>query len=806
MTGAVPLATQLNAPEPPGVFVERPRLLDRLDGGPPDQIALICAPLGSGKTSLAASWAATVEHSAWLSLSAEDDHPLRFWPAFLAALKEADPDAPVSALAPPEAGADLRFLALVVNALAAAPRPHCLVVDDVHVLRSAACRRQLGFVVAHLPRTVRLVLSTRAELRLPLHHARLSGRLCELGPRELAFTRGETAQLLAAHGLELEPPLVAALHERTEGWAAGLRLAALSLRETGDREQLVREFAGDDRAVAEYLLAEVLDAQPVRRRRFLLRTAIVERVSGDLADALTEGSTGHDTLSELRRTNGFVIPLDRREHWYRYQALFGDLLRSRAEQELGDELPVLRARAARWYLRAGEPREALHHALAAADWELAGELLRAHWFELRARTGPADVHALFARMPDACVAADATLSEALGYLERELGGEPAARPQAGVADARTRALVALQQARSPDEVDDVAGRLRGAGGAIEAAIDLELGVAQMWIGELEPGARHLQRAIERALPDGLDHVAMLALGHLALVELWRAGPDAAEPAACQALELAQRHGGPEHAPAVPALLAAAACALSGVRPTQARERIAQARAAGARAGDPRLALVFDAMWDAIHSPAGEPAPLLAAGTPAEAAAVAARRALQSGDAADALDAIRDAGPAMDAAFSATRVQLAVLETLALDALGRTAAADEALERALAAAEQTGHRIMFLDGGPRMVAMLRQRIRAGTQHRALAGDLLSAFATGEVTKRERVALLEPLSDRELTVLRYLPTLLPTREIAAELFVSPNTVKSHLRSIYRKLGVQCRREAIDRARELRLLSWR
>ena len=473
------------------------------------------------------------------------------------------------------------------------------------------------------------------------------------------------------------------LRARTEGWAAGLRLAAGSLRLGEDPERLVREFAGDDRAVSEYLLTEVLDQQPAPRRRFLLRTAIVETVCGELADALTEEHAGHDTLVDLRRTNGFVIPLDRREHWFRYQALFGDLLRARAERELAEELPLLRGRAARWYLDAGDPREALRHALAAGEFELAGDLLRVQWRELWLREGPDRVRALLAQLPFA-------------VEEAQLADAP------------------------PSD-------------------DLTAGVAALWAGAFEPAARHLEQAAEA----GLEYLTAQALGYRALVELWRSGPDAAEPYALRGMELASRHGWTD----TPAHLAGAAAALCALRPAETRRRLALA----AEPTDPRLAAI--------------------------------RAATVAGE----FDAIPSAGA----------VTAHVEEALARDD-------DGALERALAAAEGSGHRVMFLAGGPQMVTMLRRRIRSGTQHRSIAGDLLAAFDSGEATPRVRTPLLEPLSERELTVLRYLPTFLPTREIASELFVSPNTVKSHLRSIYRKLGVQCRREAIDRARELRLLS--
>jgi LuxR family maltose regulon positive regulatory protein len=289
---------------------------------------------------------------AWVSLESADDDPARLWASVLASLRLAGTSelgSALAALAPPVRDSRSRFMPLLVNALAELAEPVILVLEDIHVLHSRECLNDLGFLVMHAPTQLRLVLSARADPPLPLHVLRLRGRLTEIRAAELAFTECEVAALLAAHDLSLGPELVDALCTRTEGWAAGLRLAALSLQDRDDPEHFVREFAGDDRVVGDYLLAEVLDRQPPPLRAFLLRTSLVDRISGELADALIGHCSSSDILADLERTNGFVIGIDSRREYYRYHRLFAELLRTRAQRELASELEVLHARAARGY-------------------------------------------------------------------------------------------------------------------------------------------------------------------------------------------------------------------------------------------------------------------------------------------------------------------------------------------------------------------------------------------------------------------------------------------------------------------------
>src|SRR3954451_7313742 len=332
-------------------MIDRPRLSERLQLH--DPVTLVCAPAGSGKTALVAAEARRREGPvAWVTLEPGDDEPTRLWEAVLTAseLAGASPaDSALAALAPPVPESRDTFMPLLVNALAALPQPVVLVLDDVHVLRARECHQQLSFLILHAPDTLRLVLGARADPALPLHVLRVRGRLLEIRSTDLVFTSSDAAALLGAAAGRPSPELVDALCARTEGWGAGLRLAALSLQGHEDPARFVREFAGDDRVVGDYLLAEVLDRQSPRVRGFLLRTSIVERICPELADVLTNQGSSDDILADLERTNGFVLAVDTHGEWYRYHRLFAKLLRMRARRELGAELTALHGRAARWY-------------------------------------------------------------------------------------------------------------------------------------------------------------------------------------------------------------------------------------------------------------------------------------------------------------------------------------------------------------------------------------------------------------------------------------------------------------------------
>jgi LuxR family maltose regulon positive regulatory protein len=336
------LATKLMVPQPPEWFVTRPRLLDALTEGAQGPLMLLAAPAGTGKTMLLGSWIHSGRHPgpvAWLSLDPDDNDRARFWAYVLAGLRASGAvpsDGSLAHLAPSSAGTGETLIPLLINGLGDLPGPVVLVLDDLHELTDAAILADVEFLLRRAPPQLRMVLVTRADPALRLARLRVAGGLTEVRADELAFSRAETAELVAAFGTALSDAQVTALWRRTEGWAAGLRLAALSLQHHPDPSGFVAAFSGDDRAVADYLIGEVLDRQPDDIREFLLRTSLADRLTGGLADALTGDQDSIRRLRELERTNAFVVPLDPNRTAYRYHQLFAELLRAELRRQKPD--------------------------------------------------------------------------------------------------------------------------------------------------------------------------------------------------------------------------------------------------------------------------------------------------------------------------------------------------------------------------------------------------------------------------------------------------------------------------------------
>ena len=332
--------------------------------------------------------------------AASERDPLRFWLSVLGALRQTA--AGSGLVRELTAAPDLDGWAIaerLLKDLVPLQDRIWLVIDDLHELGSGEARHQLELLVMRAPQQLRFVLATRHDLRLGLHRLRLEGELTEIREPDLRFTVGEARRLVSAAGVELTEPTLALLHERTEGWAAGLRLAALSLAGHPDPGRFAEQFSGSERTVAEYLLAEVLERQSEQVRRLLLRTSILERVSGPLADALTGGSGGERILQELEETNAFVVALDAARSWFRYHHLFADLLQLELRRTAPGEVTALHRAATSWFAGHGHPVEAVRHAQAAQDWSLASRLLADHWPGLQLGGQAATVHELLAGFP-----------------------------------------------------------------------------------------------------------------------------------------------------------------------------------------------------------------------------------------------------------------------------------------------------------------------------------------------------------------------------------------------------------------------
>jgi LuxR family maltose regulon positive regulatory protein len=398
------LATKLYLPRPPAGLVARPRLVDRLDDGLAQELTLVCAPAGFGKTALLADWSQRGERLVgWLSLDAGDNDPVRFWRHAVAALDRVRPGLTerVSSLLGPPAPASFESLATaVVNELAAEDGDAVLILDDYHLIEAQPVHASLQFLLDHQPPGLHVVLASRADPQLPLARLRARGQLTELRAAELMFTLEEaTALLRGAAGLELREDTVAALVARTEGWAAGLHLAALSLRGQPDVAGFVASFSGSHRHVLDYLTEEVLEQQPKAVREFLLETSVLDRLSGPLCDALTGRGDGQAMLEAIEGANLFVTPLDEVRGWWCYHPLFADLLRARLQQQDPERMRELHHNAGLWHEEHGPVDDSVSHALAAGDPIWAARTIERHADELLLRGEETTLQRWLAALP-----------------------------------------------------------------------------------------------------------------------------------------------------------------------------------------------------------------------------------------------------------------------------------------------------------------------------------------------------------------------------------------------------------------------
>ena len=386
------LATKLHKPRPRPGFVPRPRLAERLDDGLAQGLVLVCAPAGYGKTTLLADLVQRGGHPvAWLCLDPADNDPARFWRHVVAALDGVCPGigervAPL--LGPPAPSSYRGLVTALINELADRPGGDqaLLVLDDYHLIDAGPVHESLAFLLEYRPPGLGVVLTSRSDPPLALSRLRAGGQLAELRAAELRFTPAEAAALLrqapAGPGGPLSDAVVAALAARTEGWAAGLQLAALSLRGQPDVEGFVSAFTGSHRFILDFLAEEVLEQQSDQVRTFLLETSVLERLSGDLCNAVTGRTGSQSLLEQVERAGLFLVPLDEVRGWWRYHHLFADLLRARLQQEQADRVVLLHRNAATWCQEHGLPDDAVRHAVAAGEMTWAARLIEQYFDEL----------------------------------------------------------------------------------------------------------------------------------------------------------------------------------------------------------------------------------------------------------------------------------------------------------------------------------------------------------------------------------------------------------------------------------------
>ena len=525
------LATKLHLPRPQPGFVPRPRLLDQLDEALMRGVVLVCAPAGFGKTALLADWVRRAGRPVgWLSLDAGDSDPARFWRHTTAALDTARPGiaervAPLLGMsAPPSLNG---LVTALINELADQPGADetLLVLDDYHLIDSQPVHASLTFLLEHRPPGLHVVLASRADPPLPLARLRVRGQLAELRAADLRFTAEEAAALLReAAGPDLPEAAMAALEARTEGWAAGLRLAALSLRGHADVAAFVATFSGSHRFVLDYLAEEVLERQPEQVRGFLLETSLLDRLSGELCDAVTGRSDGQTMLEAIEAAGLFLIPLDEVRGWWRYHHLFADLLRARLQQELPERVAALHRNAARWHEDHGLADDAVRHAVAAGEVTWAASLIEQHFDALFYLRGEgATVQRWVSILPDDLIrsrprllVAQAAMADSTGRVQ-DVDGLLAAAERASATAAEHASAAATDEPFEPS-----AGRAASLLVNVPATIAIFRAYLAEIRGDAEATAAFASRAQAEIGAGGESMLQFIAQGHLAVAD-WLAG-------------------------------------------------------------------------------------------------------------------------------------------------------------------------------------------------------------------------------------------------------------------------------------------
>ncbi|MDG4824980.1 LuxR C-terminal-related transcriptional regulator [Asanoa sp. WMMD1127] len=832
MSDSVLLLAKLAPPPGPAYLLERPRLHRALDRAAERALTLLVAPEGWGKTTLLRSWGRSVAGQlgtpAWLSVEA-DDRGGRFRAYLHAALRTASPEAVAGVPAPAAVSADAYYEHLA-DGLSRLPRPIILTLDDLQEADDEALAG-LEFAVGHASGGLHLVAATQVEPTHLLQRWRLTGHLTELRTRELALTRDETAELLRMHGAAVTTETVDDLWRHTEGWPAGVRLTVLDLLDRAEPADPAETVAHAPDAAVDYLVTEVLERRLSHLREALLRSSVTDQLSGGLINALTGRNDGAAVLADLNRSDTYVVPTGGTPTTHRFHHLFRDVLRAELARRHPDLVVPLHRRAAAWFAASGMLRPALRHALHAGDRDAAVDLVLRCWPWLGTAEHPGEA-AASVPVPSAAPEDDPAL--ALAYATDRLDqDEPGLSDEALEATADRcpplgRAVEAVrlfraQRSGHPAAVYTAADRLLdqldsanwpgGPGEDAVAAIALAAhGAAQLGLGNVVDAEDDLSSGWSAATRSGLRCQQLICASRLALIKAERGELSVAD----QAVDAARRLSPcPGQAPPVHRAHAHLAQAIVDAHRDLVPDALAHLDIA-ARAGGVLPPPEITGPAATLRAQIGDRAAIqVAQRPPPERLPAGFHDRSQPGSAVDAARAQLDEGeptralellPSWETGSGGPlgpRLEAGVVAALAQRACGRRKEASRLLESLLRMAEPDGYRRVFTRAGQPLRDLLLDHLDSGTAYWATVQSLIGAMGAPVLPTAAPKAVSDPLTDRELTVLRYLQSVLSNGEIATEMTVSVNTVKTHLRNIYRKLDTNHRRDAVRRARELHLL---
>jgi LuxR family maltose regulon positive regulatory protein len=912
------LSTKLYIPSLRPELVPRPRLIERLDAGLDRKLTLISAPAGYGKTTLLSEWIASCgRRVAWLSLDEHDNDPTRFWMYVCAAVCGALPKvsgAFQAMLAATPQPAIETVLTALINELAGQSSQIVLVLDDYQMIKTQSIHAGLAFLLDYLPPQMHLGITTRIDPPLNLARLRIQQQMTELRASDLRFTSEETAAFLnQVMKLALTPTDVARLEARTEGWIAGLQATAMAIQNQDDVSGFIAAFAGSHRYILSYLIEEVLQRQPEHIQSFLLQTCVLERLCGSLCDAVCsfeagDGRNGHEILEHLEKTNLFIVPLDDEQRWYRYHHLFSDMLHARLKHAYSPkQIHALHRRASEWYAAHGLVSEAIKHALAAQNSELAAQLIEQHAEEVFQRYELTTLLSWIKELPPELVKSRLRLNMISGWallatgqmdesekcmcdVERAVGAtadalmaDPAARTS--LAPETVGALVeatAIRLSQAIQRLDfslvlELAGQILpyldddtlpcpyNSPATLRPTVLFPMAVAYECSGQIGTAARTFAEAAALAREQDNHYIVLMATGHLAQLQVVQGRLRDAERMCQDTLEWGNKLVG-SSAPTV----GIAHVALGNLRCERndlqvalthlqkgiallkpwryrdgllpgyiglARTKRAQGDWDGAFAAIdelaescsgsealfilPTVAAFRASLWIARGSVTAAAEWVASSGLSADDEPfyfqeylylVLARVLLAQGNLTKATQLLARLRTAAETGKRTGRlIEVLVLQALTLRAQGKQAEALTALRRALTLAAPEEYVRLFMDEGQAMVDLLNGVVdQLSPADQRYVHRLLAAYPDSPVSPSrprpptvQQSTLIEPLSERELELLRLIATGMTNRAIADKLMVSVNTVKTHARNIYGKLGVRNRTEATSRARDLELI---